>query len=332
SICFTRPQFYEVLRKRVPAEKISFKKKIVKTEDKDGKVTIYCSDETFYTGDILIGADGAYSGVRQSMYKNMEEKNLLPKTDREGFSVGYTVIVGVAHPKNPEKYPELKQDFCKFSQCYVVTLPNNQISWGFGSQLPETYVKGIQQKNAEWSAEDSESIINKYRDYPSPIGGTMGEIFDATPRELISKVNLEEKLFETWYHGRTVLLGDGAINALYDAIVLANCIYAMKDTSATSVKNAFSEYYKARFKFAKLSYDTSTGMSKILNGQKFMERLIRKIVLNYIPPWLFIATLSKSAGYRPQVAWLPLTEDRGSQKGFPQHFETAGRPAVSNKV
>lgn len=37
----------------------------------------------------------------------------------------------------------------------------------------------------------------------------MGEIMDDTPKELISKVFLEEKVFKTWYHGRTVLIGDG---------------------------------------------------------------------------------------------------------------------------
>lgn len=38
---------------------------------------------------------------------------------------------------------------------------------------------------------------------------TMGDLIDRTPKELISKVMLEEKLFETWFGGRVVLLGDG---------------------------------------------------------------------------------------------------------------------------
>ncbi|KAF9309489.1 hypothetical protein BG003_009704 [Podila horticola] len=36
----------------------------------------------------------------------------------------------------------------------------------------------------------------------------MGDLIDRTPKELISKVMLEEKLFETWFGGRVVLLGD----------------------------------------------------------------------------------------------------------------------------
>jgi hypothetical protein len=37
----------------------------------------------------------------------------------------------------------------------------------------------------------------------------MGEMMKDTPKDCISKVFLEEKLFKTWYGGRAVLLGDG---------------------------------------------------------------------------------------------------------------------------
>ena len=40
---------------------------------------------------------------------------------------------------------------------------------------------------------------------------TVGDLIDRTAPQLISKVMLEEKLFKTWYHGRTVLIGDGKL-------------------------------------------------------------------------------------------------------------------------
>ncbi|KAF9412100.1 hypothetical protein BGZ76_005232, partial [Entomortierella beljakovae] len=210
-----KPDFYDILRRRVPDEKISFKKKILKAEEKEGKAIVHCSDNTVYTADILIGADGAYSGVRQSMYKEMEIKGLLPKEDLEDFSIGYTVTVGVAKA-DPKKYPMLNESRSKFNQvifngdsnCYVVPLPNNQIAWGLGTQTPQEKLKKLQFRNSEWSTNSVESSINPFRDFLSPIGGTMGEIFDATPKELISKIYLEEKVFKTWHYGRIVLIGD----------------------------------------------------------------------------------------------------------------------------
>jgi hypothetical protein len=38
---------------------------------------------------------------------------------------------------------------------------------------------------------------------------TLGDLYDLTPKDVISKVMLEEKVFKTWYHGRIVLMRDG---------------------------------------------------------------------------------------------------------------------------
>lgn len=93
----------------------------------------------------------------------------------------------------------------------MITLPNNQVSWGFGIQLADESLRETYLNNAEWGPETNDATLQKFRDLPCPLGGTMGEIFDATPKHLISKVLLEEKLFLTWHHGRTVLLGDGSV-------------------------------------------------------------------------------------------------------------------------
>ncbi|KAF9403345.1 hypothetical protein BGX21_005102 [Mortierella sp. AD011] len=260
---------------RVPAQRISFKKKVLWTEEKEGKVHIHCSDNTTYSGDILVGADGAYSAVRQSMYKRMDEKGILPKSDLEGFSIGYTTIVGVATPHDPEKYPTLKEETSAFNQilyedganCYVVALPDNQISWGFGQQIPESVLKEKHFRNSEWGPEAGDATLAQYRNYSCPVGGTMGELFDATPQNLISKVFIEEKLFKTWHYGRAVLLGDGARSALHDAIVLANCLYSMTDSSLNSINAAFNEYYRQRYLQSEIAFNDSVAMAKILHGQ-----------------------------------------------------------------
>ncbi|KAF8975403.1 hypothetical protein BGZ46_009148 [Entomortierella lignicola] len=338
---FARPKFYDILRSRVPDHRISFKKKVLRTEEKDGKVIIHCSDNTTYTGDILVGADGAYSAVRQNMYKQMDEKGIIPKSDMEEFSISYITMVGVATPPNLEKYPQFKDENASFNQviygdganCYVITLPNNQISWGFGIQLSKEAVKEMQFRNSEWGPEKNDSTLAKYRDFPCPLGGTMGDIFDATPKELISKVFLEEKMFKTWHNGRSVLLGDachklhpaggqGGRNAIDDAVALANCIYFMKDSSESSIKSAFQDYYKQRYRLAEEEFNNSSFFSKVLNGQKLSERVIRYLVLKCIPEWLMKLQTKNVHQYRQQVAWLPLIENRGKVPVLPQVFES----------
>ncbi|KAF9432567.1 hypothetical protein BGZ76_010623 [Entomortierella beljakovae] len=219
SILFARPKLYELLKTRVPAHKITMGKKVLRTQEHKDRITIHCSDGTFYDGHILVGADGAYSGVRQSLYKQLDEQGLLPKVDTENFSIAYILMVGVAEPKEPEKYPELKEETSRFITVIggnyktwgAICTPGNQICWTLTIQVPQMQAEDQQFRNSEWSTESNETMIKEFENLPCPLGGTMGEVIQDTPKELISKVFLEEKVFKTWYHGRTVLLGDGRV-------------------------------------------------------------------------------------------------------------------------
>lgn len=82
-------------------------------ELEDG-VAIHCSDKSRFVGDILVGADGAYSGVRQSLYRQLAAAKLLPKEDEEDLSMRYTCLVGTTESLDPEVYPYLGDDFAHF--------------------------------------------------------------------------------------------------------------------------------------------------------------------------------------------------------------------------
>ena len=69
-------------------------------------------------------------------------------------------------------------------------------------------------RNSEWGPEAAEALAKEVRDFKVPGGKdgkvlTLGDYIDKTPAGLMSKVMLEELVFDTWYGGRTVLIGDG---------------------------------------------------------------------------------------------------------------------------
>jgi len=63
--------------------------------------------------------------------------------------------------------------------------------------------------------EAAQTMVAQVRDFPVVSGGdkklSLGDLIDWTPKEFMSKVMLEEKVFETWYDCRTVLIGDGKL-------------------------------------------------------------------------------------------------------------------------
>lgn len=69
----TRPDLYAVLTKHLPTNKISFGKKVMSLVQDQNRATVMCSDRSVYHADIVIGADGTYSGIRQAMYAAIEK-------------------------------------------------------------------------------------------------------------------------------------------------------------------------------------------------------------------------------------------------------------------
>jgi 2-polyprenyl-6-methoxyphenol hydroxylase-like FAD-dependent oxidoreductase len=114
-IIFARPKFHDLLLRQIPPEKITLGKRILRTEEKDDKVLIHCSDNSTYAGDILIGADGAYSSVRQSLYKRLGQQGILPKSDQENLELGFNCMVGVTDSLDPERFKQLKDDYAHFT-------------------------------------------------------------------------------------------------------------------------------------------------------------------------------------------------------------------------
>ena len=66
----TRPKLHELFFKQIPPRKTHFGKRIQVISEDDDSVTIHTIDSNMYEGNIVVGADGAYSAVRQRCMSN----------------------------------------------------------------------------------------------------------------------------------------------------------------------------------------------------------------------------------------------------------------------
>jgi len=89
-------------------------------------------------------------------------------------------------------------------------MPENRVCWVVVSQIA-TFEESekIKFRNSEWGPESNPEFIELVKDFKVPGCGILGNLINATPAANVSRVFLEDKLFETWNHGRTVLIGDG---------------------------------------------------------------------------------------------------------------------------
>ncbi|KAG9319893.1 hypothetical protein KVV02_003257 [Mortierella alpina] len=273
-----RPKLVEILASHVPEHKLHRGKRVLSTApifdnlanpDAPTGVTVTCADNTKYSGDIVVGADGVYSAVRQSMLERIE--------------------------------PNASQPEDKASAC------------------DENF------RCSDWGPEMVDAMIKDVRDFPVPCGKnvTMGDLIEASVKDDISKVMLEEKMFETWHFGRTVLMGDachkmnpsagsGAVMAIQDAAVLADLFYHLKSNSLGDITRAFETFREVRFPPAKKAFNTSHEMSQ-LTEQSWINDLKRWLA-NYMPKFFWHMVYDGLYLDQYQVSFLPQVPLRGYMK------------------
>ncbi|KAF9916419.1 hypothetical protein BX616_003797 [Lobosporangium transversale] len=325
-ILLTRPTLYHILLSHVPKEKVHWGKRLVGFKQDDHGVEIECEDllsnndnnnnnTVVYKGDILIGADGAYSSVRRNMYKNMQEEGIvLPKKDLAPLRFDSDCVVGVTDEVSLEDYPALKQ---KNGDFYVII--------GKEKAIQRTALDG----KSVLKPTEADDLCNLVRHYKNPLGGTVGDLIDRTPKERLSKILLEDKYFSTWYHKRTVLMGDachkhlpfggqGANQAILDSVHLVNQLYGIPSNSLQDIEKSFKAYYQYRSSNAKEVFKNTSLVGTILSSRGWISDMVRFLALAHLPDFINNAGMDGMNTDRPYLCFLPPPAGRGTVKPNPQ--------------
>ena len=109
-ILFARPELHDMLFNKIPKEKLHMAKKVLSFQQNHEGVMLRFSDNTTIHGDILVGADGAHSSVRQHLYKTLNKQGLLPKGDTKQMNKGYISLVGTTVELDPKDYPGMLEE------------------------------------------------------------------------------------------------------------------------------------------------------------------------------------------------------------------------------
>ncbi|KAF8928981.1 hypothetical protein EDD21DRAFT_424143 [Dissophora ornata] len=347
----SRPALHNILLNSIPQEKIHLNKRLLSFEETLDGVAIRTADDQTYHGNILVGADGAYSGVRQFLYSQLSKKGSLPALDTLPMKYSTVCLVGQTRPLTEEEYVNINDDVCRTEFMLADTKPfffvmfttaENTVCWMVLEMLDgATSKKHDGFRESDWGPEAVDSMIQQIRGFSVRKNLTMGELIDLTPKEVIRKVILEEKLFETWTSGRTALMGDachkmppnaglGGQSAMYDAVVLGNYLSSLTTNSTKDIEKALLAYRDERYQHAKDSVAMSSALTKILK-KNLLGMLLRK-ALNHLPRWLHNLLGARINGYRPQISFLPPVDDKGTRPPMFQPSLEKTRPGTTTIV
>ncbi|KAF9151497.1 hypothetical protein BG015_006596 [Linnemannia schmuckeri] len=325
----SRPVLYDLILQKVPSHRLLFKKRVLMISEHKDKVRIQTGDNCIYEGDILVGADGAYSAVRQRLYDTLKREGRLPNSDQKDLPFSCTCLVGQTRPLDSAEFPIIQEALCQFFSTLgdnkpfsyaLFTTAQRNICYAVVHQLDAKSSKAAEEQrfrnneNSEWGPGAVQAMCVETRDFPLPIPGakkwTMGDLYDRTPHEGISKVMLEEKVFKTWYSGRIVLMGDGAAVAMHDAVALANLIYALPNNTSKEIQRAFAEYKAERIPHVMDSYKSSKILAK-RSGMDFGGTMALFFSKN-IPQFVWNVLWKSMVKNRPVAGFLPKIPSKGA--------------------
>ncbi|KAG0257472.1 hypothetical protein DFQ27_005083 [Actinomortierella ambigua] len=380
AMVMSRPELHQLLLSRIPSHKITTGKRVVDYVEDETGVTVVCMDETTYRGDFVIGADGAYSTIRQIMYQKLHTQGKLSQSDCLPLQYDKHCVVGITDELDPVKYPVLLDKSCEMkvvlgkdqrTSMWLMPLVGNRIGWCVGGPDPRqeqereadhhhnnhhhSHVhdddesdrmshasfasrskfdhifhplrraassdhlragsEDSSRSSIHWGPESPSEILAEAHQFKCPYSsGSALDLIQATPLDRVSKVLLEEKMFESWYSGRVVLIGDGASQAILDAAYLVNLFVDLRSTSLKELTMAFEDYYQARSNTAKLALDSSRDMANVIYEKSLRASVARNIALRVAPTW-FLQLMTDSINTdTPLLKFLPYVANKGSRK------------------
>ena len=244
----------------------------------DAQVRVHLADGREVSGDILVGADGLHSSIRAQ---------LLGATPPR--YAGYTAWRGVA-PITPRQWGQrmATETWGKGRRFGLVPLSQGRMYWFATLNTPE----GMRDKEGGRKQE----LLDLFQTCHDPVPA----VIEATDEAAILRNDIYDRppLYH-WSQGRVTLLGDaahpmtpnmgqGACQAIEDAVVLATCL-----TTQHSVASALRAYEKHRLKRANSVVQQSARVGQVAQWESSMAVKMRNIVFKLLPAPLLFKQLEK---------------------------------------
>lgn len=270
NISIHRGDLLSVLCKSISPQMINYNKRCMNFTQTNEKIEIIFEDGSKDTADLVIAADGIHSVFRQ---------NLVPGSFPR--YAGYTCWRGVVDNKGRIDTRTSFEIMGNTGRFGVVPLKNDQVYW--------FACINAQRKDPAYQNLKSTDVANMFREFPRHAAGFISE----TPTDQILHHDiLDIKPLKSFTFGRVVLLGDaahattpnmgqGAGQAIEDAIILTNAL-----TQSPTPKEAFHTYNKSRIERTTKIINMSRQIGTVAQIENPILAKIRNTVFKYTPPTL----------------------------------------------
>jgi 2-polyprenyl-6-methoxyphenol hydroxylase-like FAD-dependent oxidoreductase len=251
------------------------------TQDNTG-VEAHFADGSTVPGDLLIGADGIHSIIRQV---------LVPQVALR-YS-GYIAWRGVVNYPDPVAHDRTTESWGCGSRFGIVPIDANRIYWFATANLPS----GLNPTPAE----RKEELNRRFKGWHAPVEA----LIQATPDDAILYNDIVDfSPAQPWSGGSVALLGDaihpttpnmgqGACQALESSVILARCL--AEETDLTAALQRYESERSPRTSWITNQSWTVGRYGQIQSG--FLCSIREFVMRRILPDSFFLNPLRKAIGY-----------------------------------
>ncbi|KXH50583.1 hypothetical protein CSAL01_11463 [Colletotrichum salicis] len=323
-----RQVFLRTLYENLPDHsKVHEKARVNDIIEENSKTRVILADGREFVGDIVIGADGVHSKVREIMWDkaNAENPGMITVEEKRAMVTQYNAIVMASSPVPGLGSHDMEvTSNDKFS--FLLLCQPEWISIIVHNKLPE-------EQHCTWPTRrrytdsDMEALVSKISEYPVTETVVFGELWKR--RLKAQMISLEEGVLENWFFGRIVLAGDavhkvtpnsalGGNTAMEDAVTLANTIHALLSTHSNKKPSDVELRDAIRDKYQNARVDRARAIVKVggdLTRQQAYDGWKAYFVQRWLTPIVGLDTLAKNiAGLcvtAPKLTYVVFDEKRG---------------------
>jgi 2-polyprenyl-6-methoxyphenol hydroxylase-like FAD-dependent oxidoreductase len=282
AIAIRRSRLQEALLSGLEEGQVHTGRAVTGFHDDGERVTVRLSDGTTATGDLLVGADGLHSVVRQALWG-----------DATRYS-GYTSWRGMTTMPPQADPTGASESWGPGARFGIVPVGHGDLYW-------------YATRNAPAGARDEpgrvrEALLQSFRGWHSPIAA----LLESTPEENIFRTDIQDRVpLARWSRGRVTLLGDaahpmtpnmgqGGCQAVEDAVVLARCLALEPELSA-----ALAAYERRRLPRANQFVSRSFQLGRFTQLENPVGRFMRDTLMRLIPAGATLRQLRDVMRFEP---------------------------------
>ncbi|CAK4032108.1 FAD binding domain [Lecanosticta acicola] len=336
---FDRKSFLKTLHDQLKHKsRIRLSKRVQRVVQTPSGVEVHTTDNaTPIKGTILLGTDGVHSTVRNQM-RQLAPPSYFPADEEEKVPCYYKCSFGIA--QHVEGWTAGEQGFTTGDgkSFLVVSGPNGRCYWFLFVRLPD--VKRGKQI-PRYTAEDEAAFVRENRKLKIKENLEFGQVY--AKRISSALTPLHETVYQKWFYGRILLVGDsvhkpnpiggmGANAAMETSAELINVLLDLKKSRANGlnglsndeIKGVFDKVQETRFARANRTIAASHEL-QALNAYEvpMLSSLVWKVLVPLAGSHNFFRELSAGIVGASRLKYLPLP---ARSRTLPYDHELPAKP------